>query len=184
MPHRRHYRIDRRRHAFDPRLEPPHAVSPHAPSLPPNLAHEMNVGAWILGATAPLALTAGLFSGRKGLFGQIGAEAGYGAGFSALLSLDTRACSSATPRFLSTNKSATGYRLCSCPPPRPAPPPCWISPSIIRVETGSRTSSVMQPALPSLQRATLSSTKPPKSPKSCGRFAKAQAEFFGKQQPS
>ena len=40
----------------------------------------MSVGAWILSAAAPLAITAGLFSNRPGLLGRIGAGAGYGAG--------------------------------------------------------------------------------------------------------
>jgi formate-dependent nitrite reductase membrane component NrfD len=40
----------------------------------------MNVGAWILSGAAPLAITAGLFSNRRGFFGRIGSAAGYGAG--------------------------------------------------------------------------------------------------------
>lgn len=40
----------------------------------------MNVGAWILSAAAPLAITAGVFTGRKGIAGLAGDIAGYGAG--------------------------------------------------------------------------------------------------------
>jgi formate-dependent nitrite reductase membrane component NrfD len=40
----------------------------------------MNVGAWILSGAAPLAITAGLLTGRKGLLGGAGQFAGYGSG--------------------------------------------------------------------------------------------------------
>ncbi|MDQ2947537.1 MAG: polysulfide reductase NrfD [Acidobacteriota bacterium] len=40
----------------------------------------MNVGAWILSGAAPLAITAGVLNGRKGLLGTVGHVAGYGAG--------------------------------------------------------------------------------------------------------
>jgi formate-dependent nitrite reductase membrane component NrfD len=40
----------------------------------------MNVGAWILSGAAPLAITAGLFSNRPGIWGWIGSASGYGAG--------------------------------------------------------------------------------------------------------
>lgn len=39
----------------------------------------MNVGAWILSGAAPLAITAGLLTGRKGWLGTAGELAGYGA---------------------------------------------------------------------------------------------------------
>jgi formate-dependent nitrite reductase membrane component NrfD len=40
----------------------------------------MNVGAWILSGAAPLAITAGLFSNRPGIWGFVGSASGYGAG--------------------------------------------------------------------------------------------------------
>lgn len=40
----------------------------------------MNVGAWILSGAAPLAIAAGLLTGRKGFLGWVGNVASYGAG--------------------------------------------------------------------------------------------------------
>ena len=40
----------------------------------------MNLGAWILTGAAPLAIAAGLLSGRRGLLGTMGQIAGYGSG--------------------------------------------------------------------------------------------------------
>ena len=45
----------------------------------------MNVGAWILSGTAPLAIVAGLFTGAPGFLGKIGDVAGLGAGFFGVL---------------------------------------------------------------------------------------------------